>query len=87
MLLLALTSIIGTIIQQNAPAAEYIREYGQANYELFVKLQFTDMYHSTWFIGILALFSLEPDLLLHQKFPQSLEVCQATDADRKPGAV
>ena len=58
LLLLAVTSIIGTVLQQNAPAAEYIREYGQSNYELFKALQFTDMYHSAWFIGILALFSV-----------------------------
>ncbi|MDX2481537.1 MAG: cytochrome c biogenesis protein ResB, partial [Desulfuromusa sp.] len=69
-LLLALTSIIGTIIQQNAPAADYIREYGQANYELFKNLQFIDMYHSTWFIGILALFSVNLICCSIKNFPR-----------------
>ena len=69
-LLLALTSIIGTIIQQNAPAADYIREYGQANYELFKKLQFIDMYHSPWFIGLLALFSVNLICCSIKNFPR-----------------
>lgn len=71
LLLLALTSIIGTVIQQNAPAADYIREYGQSNYELFVKLQFIDMYHSTWFIGILALFSVNLICCSIKNFPRA----------------
>ncbi len=70
LLLLALTSIIGTVIQQNAPAADYIREYGQANYKLFVTLQFTDMYHSFWFIGILGLFSVNLICCSIKNFPR-----------------
>jgi len=70
LLLLAITSIIGTVIQQNAPAEEYIREYGQANYELFVKLQFVDMYHSWWFIGLLGLFSINLICCSIKNFPR-----------------
>ncbi len=69
-LLLAATSIIGTIIQQNAPAADYIREYGQSNYELFKTLQFIDMYHSTWFIGLLALFAINLICCSIKNFPR-----------------
>ena len=71
LLVLATTSIIGTIIQQNAPAADYIREYGQANYKLFKSLQFTDMYHSTWFIGTLALFSINLICCSIKNFPRA----------------
>ncbi|MCD6581149.1 MAG: cytochrome c biogenesis protein ResB [Desulfuromusa sp.] len=69
-LLLALTSIIGTIILQNGSAADYIREYGQSNYELFKKLQFIDMYHSTWFIALLALFSVNLICCSIKNFPR-----------------
>lgn len=69
-LLLAATSIIGTVIQQNAPAADYIREYGQTNYELFKKLQFIDMYHSSWFIGLLALFGINLTCCSIKNFPR-----------------
>lgn len=70
LLLLAITSIIGTVIQQNASPEEYIREYGQSNYELFVKLQFTDMYHSWWFVGILGLFSVNLICCSIKNFPR-----------------
>ncbi len=70
-LLLAVTSIIGTVIQQNAPAADYIREYGRSNYELFRTLQFTDMYHSVWFIGILAIFSVNLICCSIKNFPRA----------------
>ena len=69
-LMLAITSIIGTIILQNGSAADYIREYGQSNYELFKKLQFIDMYHSVWFIGILALFSANLICCSIKNFPR-----------------
>ena len=70
LLLLALLSIIGTVLQQNAPAAEYIQEYGQSNYELFVALQFVDMYHSWWFIGLLGLFSVNLICCSIKNFPR-----------------
>lgn len=71
LLLLAITSIIGTIIQQGASAEEYIREYGQSNYELFTKLQFTDMYHSWWFVGLLGLFSINLICCSIKNFPRA----------------
>ena len=70
LLLLALLSIIGTVLQQNAPAAEYIKEYGQSNYELFVNLQFIDMYHSWWFISLLGLFSVNLICCSIKNFPR-----------------
>ena len=69
-LMLAATSIIGTIIQQNASAADYIREYGQSNYELFKNLQFIDMYHSVWFVGLLALFAVNLTCCSIKNFPR-----------------
>lgn len=69
-LLLALTSIIGTIILQNGAPADYIREYGQTNYELFKRLQFIDMYHSTWFIALLALFGINLICCSIKNFPR-----------------
>jgi len=58
LILLAVTSIIGTVIQQNRPAAEYIEEYGEATYRFFAALQLTDMYHSWWFLTLLEIFCL-----------------------------
>uniref|UniRef100_UPI0026EE2FBF cytochrome c biogenesis protein ResB n=1 Tax=Malonomonas rubra TaxID=57040 RepID=UPI0026EE2FBF len=85
MLLLAVTSIIGTVIQQNASAADYIKEYGQTNYELFVKLQFVDMYHSWWFIGLLALFSVNLICCSIKHFPRVWKFVSEPQLVASPG--
>jgi cytochrome c biogenesis protein len=56
-ILLALTSILGTLIPQGRSAAEYAARYGGLS-GLFVKLQLTRLYHSPWFLALLVLFAL-----------------------------
>lgn len=57
LILLAAASVIGTVIQQGRPAEEYLRVYGETTYRIFEKLNFFNMYHSWWFIGLLTLFA------------------------------
>ncbi|MFH1154305.1 MAG: cytochrome c biogenesis protein ResB [Pseudomonadota bacterium] len=57
LLLLAATSVIGTLIPQNADPAFYFQKYGEVFYRLFTVLDIVDMYHSWWFlvlVGFLA---------------------------------
>jgi cytochrome c biogenesis protein len=53
LILLALLSIIGTIIRQNASSAEYIQRYGIDLYNVLNFFNLFDMYHSWWFSAIL----------------------------------
>lgn len=85
LLLLSLTSIIGTVIPQNSSAAEYIRRYGQSNYELFSTLQFTDMYGSTWFVGLLALFSVNLICCSIKNFPRTWKFFKDPTRVASPG--
>ncbi len=55
LILLAIVSIIGTVIKQNAPTEEYIRRYGIQLYNLLDFFNLFDMYHSWWFSAILLL--------------------------------
>ena len=55
---LAIASIAGTIIPQNKTPDFYIAKYGEATAEMFRLLNIPDMYNSWWFLGILALFSM-----------------------------
>ena len=55
LILLAIVSIIGTVIKQNAPSAEYIERYGVDLYNILNFFIFFDMYHSWWFSAILIL--------------------------------
>jgi len=58
LLSLAVTSIIGTLIKQNATQDFYIRAYGEYFYRLFSLLDIIDMYHSWWFQLLLILLAL-----------------------------
>lgn len=55
LLTLAFTSIIGTLIPQNAPTDFYIEKYGQGFSQIFHRLDIVDMYHAWWFLAILGL--------------------------------
>lgn len=54
---LAVTSIIGTIIPQGAPPQEYLQTITENKFKLYKTLGFFDMYHSWWFILLLALLT------------------------------
>jgi cytochrome c biogenesis protein len=56
-ILITIASVVGTLIPQMRGAEEYAARYGQIS-ELLVILEFTDLYHSWWFIALLFLFSL-----------------------------
>ena len=55
LILLAILSIIGTVITQNASSEDYIQRYGVRLYELLDFFNLFDMYHSWWFSTILLL--------------------------------
>jgi cytochrome c biogenesis protein len=58
LILLAILSIIGTLIAQNATRAEYIHRYGPALYEVLNFFNLFDMYHSWWFSAVLLLLMI-----------------------------
>ncbi len=61
-IILALSSIVGTIVEQRAEPAKNIallaKFFGDSAaptvYNIFAKLGFMDMYHSWWFISFLS---------------------------------
>lgn len=58
LILLATTSIIGTVIQQGLSPQEYLQEYSQTTFKVLNSMDFFDMYHSWWFLALLGIFSL-----------------------------
>jgi cytochrome c biogenesis protein len=70
--LLASTSIIGTVIQQNKPPEHYTEVWGASGAAAIKTLALDDMYNSVWFLLLLAAFSL------------NLTVCSI---DRLPGVI
>ncbi|HEY6009394.1 MAG TPA: cytochrome c biogenesis protein ResB, partial [Geobacteraceae bacterium] len=57
LILLALTSIIGTVIPQNPPR-EYLVTISEAKIKFYSAMGFFDMYHSWWFILLLYLLTV-----------------------------
>lgn len=55
LLSLAATSIVGTLIPQNAAPGEYLKAFGNFYFRFFQALDIFDMYHSWWFQLLLLL--------------------------------
>ena len=71
LIVITVASIMGTLIPQQRSTAEYAARYGQlAN--LLIRLEFTKLYHSWWFIGLLILFSLNIIICNLTRLPQKL---------------
>ena len=58
LLILAVLSIAGTIIQQDRPLQEYYRYFKPLTVAIFNKLGLFDMYHSWWFVSCLVLLAI-----------------------------
>ncbi|MGD9731113.1 MAG: cytochrome c biogenesis protein ResB [Desulfamplus sp.] len=58
LLLLAVTSIIGTLVPQNGMEQFYIQKYGEVFFKLFNALDIFDMYNAWWFILLLIVLSI-----------------------------
>ncbi len=57
LIILICASIVGTLIPQGRSTQEYLVRYGQLG-ALLERLQFTRLYQSFWFVGLLALFAV-----------------------------
>ncbi len=57
LIIIAVASVLGTLIPQGRSAAEYAARYGGLAQPL-IRLQFTSLYHSAWFLSVLFLFAL-----------------------------
>jgi cytochrome c biogenesis protein len=68
-LILAVTATIGTVIQQGERPETYIKEYGEEAYRWFVRLGFTDVYHTWWFTSFLGLLCINSLTCFYQRFP------------------
>jgi len=82
LIILALTSIIGTIIEQNAEPANNIRllakffgnNLAPTIYNIFLKLGFMNMYYSWWFILLLFLICSNLIVCSLERLPKTLKL-------------
>lgn len=77
LIILAIVSIIGTIIEQNQPTEQYLREYSASTVRLFEALGFFDMYHTWWFVLLLMLLTANLTVCTLDRFPRTWEIIKA----------
>src|SRR4249920_3919941 len=68
-LMLAMTATIGTVIQQGERPETYVKEYGEEAYRWFLRLGFTDVYHTWWFTSLLGLLCVNSLTCFYKRFP------------------
>ena len=68
-IVLAMTATIGTVIQQGERPETYIKEYGEQAYRWFVRLGFTDVYHTWWFTSLLGMLCVNSLTCFYKRFP------------------
>ncbi|MEN3030656.1 cytochrome c biogenesis protein ResB [Chromobacterium amazonense] len=67
--ILAIASVIGTVLKQNEPYPNYAFEFGQFWFQAFERLGLFDVYHSGWFLTILAFLVLSTTLCVLRNGP------------------
>lgn len=70
---LAIASIIGTVLQQNQPMTDYLAKFGPFWFEIFRFLGLFDVYSSPWFVLIMLFLVLSTALCLWRNIPPFLK--------------
>lgn len=84
LIILAATSIIGTVIPQNKPAQLYVEQYGQNLANLMHTLSIHDMYNSWWFLSLLGLFSLNLIICSLERIPGVIRIVRKDNLNTPP---
>ena len=74
---LGIASIIGTVLKQNEPYANYVIQFGQFWFDLFEILGLYDVYHSAWFLVILVFLVASTSLCIYRNTPLMLKELRA----------
>lgn len=69
---LAIASVIGTVLQQNQSYPSYIIEFGQFWFDIFRMLGLFDVYHAWWFLLILVFLVVSTSFCVYRQAPLML---------------
>ncbi|PCJ31448.1 MAG: cytochrome C biogenesis protein ResB [Gammaproteobacteria bacterium] len=73
LLVLAVASVIGTVLQQNQPYTDYMIKFGPFWFELFEQAGLYDVYSSLWFLAILVLLVISTSICVTRNTPRMLQ--------------
>lgn len=74
---IGVASIIGTVLKQNEPYANYIIKFGQFWFGFFETLGLYDVYHSSWFLLILLFLVISTSLCVYRNSPVMIKEWRA----------
>jgi cytochrome c biogenesis protein len=69
LVVLAIASVIGTVLKQNEPYTNYMVEFGPFWFQPFEWLGLYQVYHASWFLAILAFLVLSTSLCIYRQLP------------------
>lgn len=80
LLVLALVSVAGTIVPQNAPPQQYLQLYGEAGYRLVHGLMLDNMYRAPWFLVLLLSLAVNLIVCSLKRVPTVLRILRKEPA-------
>ncbi len=77
LIILAIVSIAGTVIQQGLPTEQYLKEYSQVTVNVLEALGMFDMYHTWWFVLLLFFLTANLTVCTLERLPKTLQIIKA----------
>ncbi len=71
--LIAIASVIGTVLKQNEPMPNYVNQFGPFWFEVFGKLGLYAVYSAWWFLLIMGFLVLSTSLCIARNAPKMLK--------------
>jgi cytochrome c biogenesis protein len=71
--LIAMASVIGTVLKQNEPMPNYINQFGPFWFEIFARFSLYSLYSAWWFLLIMGFLVLSTSLCLLRNAPKMLK--------------
>ncbi|MCG2584900.1 cytochrome c biogenesis protein ResB [Massilia sp. TS11] len=73
LVMIAIASIIGTVMKQGEPMGNYVNQFGPFWFELFNKLSLYTVYSAWWFLLIMAFLVVSTSLCIVRNTPKMLK--------------
>ena len=71
--LVAIASVIGTVLKQNEPMSNYVNQFGPFWFEVFGQFSLYTLYSAWWFLLIMAFLVLSTSLCIFRNAPKMLK--------------
>ncbi|TWI60768.1 cytochrome c biogenesis protein [Pseudoduganella lurida] len=73
LVMIAISAVIGTIMQQNQPMPNYVNQFGPFWFEVFARLGLYSVYATWWFLLMMAVLVLSTSLCIARNAPKMVK--------------